>query len=388
MADHKARRPSLTTAAVLVAGLPLAAFGIANWVDVATRSYAGNDFHLYWVAARVGWTRGWAAIYEPAIYGHEVARLSGHIEAFLSPPPLAWLVTPFAALPYRPAFAAWSAVTTACFLAAWALSAEGDAWRRIAFLVAALGLFPVTFALLLGQATLLVIAGVAAGAFLLRAGRSSWAGVAFAAVAFKPQVALLVPIALVVGRQWRALAVMAAVDAALAIASLVAIGPGGVHAYIEVSRFWGAWEFVRRNTLAYQLSAWLPAQAVVGGAILLTALALYRNRRAGGDRLLALALAGSVLAAVYLNEEDLACLALAGWLWLRQPTGVAFGVWATLAAAAMLLVNVAGPRPLLALLVGGLVVAAWRGHGPLDGPVEQRSGSSEMTPRPTTAVRS
>jgi len=52
----------------------------------------------------------------------------------------------------------------------------------------------------------LVAAGVAASYALLRADRQIWAGVALGALALKPQLALLVPVALLVARKDRACA--------------------------------------------------------------------------------------------------------------------------------------------------------------------------------------
>src|SRR5436309_1306930 len=87
--------------------------------------------------------------------------------------------------------------------------------RRNLFLAAAVGWLPVIYGLQLGQPALLVAAGVAVSCALLWR-KQDWAAGAFLAVlVLKPQLALLVPAALLLAGRWRAFAA-----AAIAISAL------------------------------------------------------------------------------------------------------------------------------------------------------------------------
>jgi alpha-1,2-mannosyltransferase len=72
------------------------------------------------------------------------------------------------------------------------------------------------------------------GGFAALARRPALAGLLLGLLTYKPQFALLVPIALAASRQWRALAVAAAAACALALASVAAFG-------IEPWRVWLEW---------------------------------------------------------------------------------------------------------------------------------------------------
>src|SRR2546423_12125353 len=81
---------------------------------------------------------------------------------YVTPPPLAWLVTQLALLPYQVAYWLRRALMLAALLVAWHLAAPGTGRPRVIFLVAAIGWLPIIYGLQLGPPALLVAAWEAA----------------------------------------------------------------------------------------------------------------------------------------------------------------------------------------------------------------------------------
>ncbi len=177
-----------------------------------------GDFLSLWSFGRWVWDKPFAGIYHPAaLHGFQLSLgAPATIHAPYPYPPLfALIMAPFALLPVRAAFWAFSAVGLAAFLAA--CLAGRFAWRDLLWLMA---LPAVPICLVGGQNGLLSGAFMVAGLRLLPR-RPLLAGLAFGLLAFKPQLGLLVPVALLAARQWRAIAAaMLAVLAQIVIAGL------------------------------------------------------------------------------------------------------------------------------------------------------------------------
>lgn len=190
--------------------------GIANRAG----GVLGNDFLVFFSAADL--VRSGAA----AADIFDAARLQAHQDALSGlgvhlpwayPPHLLLLVRWMAALPYAAALGLWLAATTLPF-AVLARRASGAAWVLI--LLAP----PVVQNAADGQNGALTATLILAGVTALAAGRSLLAGVAFGLLVYKPQVAVLAPIALVAARDRRALVGFALGAAALPALSLVVDG--------------------------------------------------------------------------------------------------------------------------------------------------------------------
>src|SRR5262249_58736086 len=111
---------------------------------------------------------------------------------------------PLAALPYLPAFVAFEAVTLVlCLIVVREIFADRS-WSAIFPVLA----FPAVFwALGLGQNSFLTASLFGAGTLWIDR-RPIVAGVCLGALCYKPHFALLVPLALLAGGHWRALATM------------------------------------------------------------------------------------------------------------------------------------------------------------------------------------
>jgi hypothetical protein len=319
-----ASRRNLVVAGAGAAAVILAGYDLWLWLTSYIGDNFHNDFTFYFAAARLGLAHGWSHLYDLKLQQEQLDAIGSQIKVaqlarYVSPPPLAWLVVPLTLLPYRVAYWVWSAILLAALALAWQVAAPGRGRTRTLFLVAAIGWLPVIYGLQLGQPALLVAAGVAASYGLLRR-KSEWAaGAVLGLLVLKPQLALLVPAALLVTGRWRAFAASAVVLALLGAASAIALGPRGIADYQGILSFASTVPENQSQTLA----AWihnLAATRVVQAAVALWALALaYRLRARGIETTFAIALVGGLAASPYVHWDDLTMLGLAILLFMRGP---------------------------------------------------------------------
>lgn len=359
MTEQSARWRNLGIAAAAMASALYAAFDVYQWIGVYEYDHFHNDFTFYFAAARVGLSDGWPSLYDLARQQAELTAMGSGITIaelarFISPPPLAWLAVPFTALPYPAAYWAWSLMLVAALGVTWWCAAPDAGRARVIFLAAAFGWFPVIYGLQLGQPGLIVAAGVAASYALLSRNHQWWAGVALGALAFKPQLAFLVPLGLLAARQYRAFAGSVIALGVLAALSVVALGPSGVSAYLDRLHFASTVPVNRALTLAYVLGdAARPVQVFVAAW---TMLIIYRLRHRGVELIYACALAGGMLATPYAHLDDLAMLGLAAWLALRAGVPVVVWVYFLVGVIGIEGEPIWGPLPVLAIEVLALAL--------------------------------
>ncbi len=182
----------------------------------------GTDFISFWT---VSWAllHGQAhAIYDPAaIAGVEQAMVHPKSTAFYAweyPPNALLIVYPLALLPYLWSLTLWLSFGAALYLTA--------LWRilpRPLTLWAGLAYPAVLVTIGHGQNALLTT-GLLGWGVLLLPRRPLTAGILFGILAFKPQLALLVPVVLIAIGQWRAIVAATTTLLALAIASDILFG--------------------------------------------------------------------------------------------------------------------------------------------------------------------
>jgi hypothetical protein len=312
---------------IVLIGLAINQFRIAleDW-GIVFRRPGFADFGNYYLYAEVGLHHGWNHLYDIVAQRQEWLRLGGAdvIPWFpiIYPPPLPWLAAPFTLLTLPVAFAFWTALLLGCILLAWRL--VGPTRSRLArwtALAAMLAVFPVLYALILGQVLILELAAIAAAWWLVARGREIPAGVLLTVLVFKPQVAILVPLALLVIGRWRTVAVWLTGSALIAIIALITTGVDGLHDYaLRLSQAAGtAPEFLvpTQFTLAGIFGHGMLAVAVAGLLVALTIAVAYKHRREGPSIPVACALVGSMLVTPYLHSQDLATLLLAGGIALH-----------------------------------------------------------------------
>ena len=338
-----------------------AIFDLYQWALAYAGDRFHNDFTFYFAAAKIGLTHGWGSIYDLALQQAQLDAMGSRITIaqlarYISPPPVAWSALPFTALPYEVAYWVWSALLVAALAAAWWLVSPPVGRARVIFLAAALGWLPVIYGLQLGQPGLFVALGVAGSYALLKANRPLWAGVALGALALKPQLGFLVPLALLAAREYRAFLGSVIALGVLGVASVLALGADGLNSYFDRLSFAAGVPVNRELTIAYvagtgnatRLIQFTLAVWSVGLAALL--------RRRGIEWMYACALVGGMLATPYVHLDDLVMLGLAAWLLLRARPVAWTWVYALAGVLAVEGEPIWGPVPVIVAELGALVL--------------------------------
>jgi len=312
-------RLAIWSGAVLLGylGLLVGCYAQGLWFD-GPGGFQDADFLNVFAAGRLVLGGNAPAIYDWGIHRQaEVAALGHDFTGYYGwhyPPMLLFAAAPLAALPYLPAWLLWSGATAAGM--AWSL------WRicRDRAVVLALMAAPATlWCVVVGQNGFLTAGLMGAGLELLER-NPVMAGLMLGLLSYKPHFALLLPVALVAGRHWRALA--SATVTTLVFAGSSALVFGG-----ECWRaFFGSLHTTVTEVLCVGGSAWPKLQSVyallhqwtgddrwawaghIGLAVGVVGLAMRAKPFRGQAALL---VAASVLATPYAYVYDLPLLAVA-----------------------------------------------------------------------------
>ena len=201
----------------------IALVGKAVWLFTGAHNHTGDvfgeDFASFWAASRLVLAGHPADAYLPVMHRlAELPVLSRKYEAFYYPPAYLLLCAPLGLLPFFAALAVFQALSGAAFLA----TVHGILRRRWA-IVAALAFPAVPLNLIPGQNAFLTASIVGSGLILLDR-RPRLAGAILGLMVIKPQLALAIPVALLVSRRWRALFCAAASAAGLLALSWLLFG--------------------------------------------------------------------------------------------------------------------------------------------------------------------
>jgi len=289
-----------------------------NGVDRAGKPL-GTDFVSFWTASELALSGRAAEVYDvathwsaqKALFGPDVA-----YSAFFYPPPYLLICLPLAALPYFWSLAAWLGATGAAY---WRVLRAFAGARIDALAILAFPAFLVNAGH--GQNGFLSAALIGGGALLVDT-RPILSGLCFGAMIYKPQLAVMIPIALIAARRWRVLAAAAASASALVAASWIAWGGAIWRAFLTATPL--ARATLERNLVGYEKmqSVFAAVRLLHGGLTLAyslqaaTALAaaaalVWLNRRrfrseAEGPAMVMAAL----LASPFLLDYDLTLLAI------------------------------------------------------------------------------
>ena len=359
-------------------GLAVVALALALdlWHD---RDHNGADFKTYLAAATVGLQQGWSHIYDQALVAVEQTQLvpSQPSQAFITPPTVAWLVTPLTLFPFWTAFGVWAALTFATLAVALAWSGVSTGTMRWIAVIAALAPWWVLYALNRGQCALLVAAGVVVGWRLLRDSRQIAAGLVLSLIFLKPNTAFLVPFALLVAGQVRAFAAWLAAGLVLTVVAALTLGGDGMSAYVNQLLGplpSGADYLTLKGAVGATGVVASVLRVLIAGIVLATAFKL----RSAPALVVPVGILGSLILSPYLHASDLCVFSAAAWIVWEERTApewrVPLGFGWVLASPYL---AVAGLSPALhrmawleyALLLA-LVVVAWR---PLTGAADLRT---------------
>ena len=174
------------------------------------------DFLSYWSASRLVLSGQVASVYD--IHAHRaierlIAPISGW-NPFPYPPPFLFFVTPFGLAPFSLAFLLWVTTTGAIYVAT--VGRDGGVPYAIAQP-------PALTNILIGQNGFLTTA-IFAGALRLLPSRPFFGGAMFGMMIIKPQLALVLPFAMIAGREWKAIAGGIASASAALLLAFIAFG--------------------------------------------------------------------------------------------------------------------------------------------------------------------
>lgn len=316
--------PRLLRLAILVQVMLFAVFVAASHnAFVHLPRPTTTDFASFYAAGRLA-DRGQAAsAYDaPAHRAMEEQVTAPGIDYkyFLNPPPFLLICAPLAALPYLAAFVVFEGLTLALWLAVGTRIAGGGRLAMLALLATP----SVYWALGWGQNSFLT-AGLMGLGTLLLGRRPGLAGAAFGALIIKPHFGLLLPVALICGRQWRA----------VVAAGLTALGLAGLSAALFGIKTWTGFA----HALSHSGQVQLVGHIDPGGAA----------------RLLG---AGPEAAWAVQGMASLAAAGIVSWVWLRRPAEAASRAEARLAALVAGTL-IAMPFLLFYDLVMASIAAAW-----------------------------
>ncbi len=207
----------------------------------------GADFVSFWTASQLALSGRAADVYDvaahwdaqKALFGPDVA-----YTAFFYPPLYLLICLPLAALPYFGSLAAWLGATGYAY---WRVLRTFAGARIDAMAILAFPAFLVNAEH--GQNGFLSAALIGGGALLLDK-RPMLAGLCFGAMVFKPQLAVMIPIALIASRRWTVLAAAAAAASALVAASWIAWGDAIWRAFLASAPL--ARATLERNLVGYE----------------------------------------------------------------------------------------------------------------------------------------
>ena len=346
------RLPPLWLAVAALTAAITTAFGVQRWVAHFLADPYEEDFRLNWVAAKIGLTYGWSHIYDLDLEGSlsqgfgQVGSLIDSMHNYVTPPPLAWLVAPFTVFSVPDGYLAWTVFSLAALIGAWWLVCPGDGVARVTLLLTALAIWPMHYTFWLGQTAVVSIACLALAWWLLD--REMWpaAGAAMALALFiKPQVVLLLPVALLVSGRWRPVLYCVLAGAFLAAVSLALMGSHGISAYLTSVNYTRVNPIHSVLTYAWFGRGFVATAVEIGLGVIALALAWYRRDRT--DLVFALGIVGSTASAFYLHEYDPAVWVLPAWILLRSSLSTPHRAWLLLGIVAAQLVAIGEFRPIL-----------------------------------------
>lgn len=193
------------------------------------------DFLVFWAAARAFIEHKLGMIYSIDVFTDYqnilfADRFPGivHFRPFFYPPIWLLMLAPLGLFAVGKAYTLF--ITGTMALATW-VQVRRDPWGWLAVLVSPAAVWVV----LAGQNTFLSVALFYGGLHFL-AGSPVLAGILLGLLSYKPQIWVLVPLALLAGRHWRALVSMAATVLVLALVSAAIFGPSFWLAFLEAAR--------------------------------------------------------------------------------------------------------------------------------------------------------
>ena len=286
----------------------------------------GDDFINFWSGP-------WLAVHErarevydfDAFHAFQTSVVGSHIDTYnySYPPVLLLLTLPLAFIPYVPALGVWLVATWYAFYRALkAASGEGGLLLSLAT--------PALFVSAIGGQNGALTAALLCGGLVVLDRRPVVAGLLFGCLVYKPQLALMLPIALIAGRRWLTVVTTGATAVTLLAASVALFGMQcwfdyihnlGILRAVALEDGTGVWHramsiFVFARRLGADLQTAYAAQAVFAVvAAIVVGRSWWRGDAAPVRN--ALVVMGTCLVTPYLQDYDLVMSAFVA-VWLKQ----------------------------------------------------------------------
>lgn len=372
------RRRVLYSAALL-AGLAIG-FSVfvltSDGLTTAGGGRMGGDFPAFYAAGRLAGSSDPWRLYDAAAQQDAQRDLFPNVRdgwiPFAYPPYVARLYAPLARLPFRLAYVIHTVLMAGlCVMAVRLLHHRSDrSWLMGSAI--ALTFYPMAVAILGGQNTALSFFCAAATVAALRGGMTFQAGVWLGVWLFKPQLALVVTVFLVLAGHWRVLAGFAVVALALYLAEVPSRGLAwpvqwyelGVRPFIAADLQANSAAAISLRETAYRVGAASLAVPIVATTLLLAMVAV-RFRRLSCEAVVGGAAAAAVLVSPHALFYD-GGLALIGLLTLDPlrppPTRPLTAAWL---AAPLQLAAAAFPVSVTTVTLIGTSIGAFMRGGQL-----------------------
>lgn len=302
----------------------------------------GSDFSNVYAAGRFVQEGKPAAPFNPGLQQAKEKAIFGKSTQFYGwhyPPFFLLIAAPLASLPYLSALAVWQLSSFLLYLAALAALLRQSDWTaspkdmRWLLLAAA---FPAVFVNLIHGHNGFLTTALLAGGLAALDRRPLMAGILFGLLAYKPQFAIAIPLALIATGRWRTLAAAALTIAALAGLVTALFGTGVWSAFLASTHFTRIVVLEQGNTGFNKIQsvfAWarlwgcsVPLaylfQGIASAAAAAALVIIWRKPASFADRGAALCLA-ALLTTPYCLDYDL--MALAPAIALLGAQGVARG---------------------------------------------------------------
>jgi hypothetical protein len=402
MASNERRWPWIAQVALMVAPLMLVWTAYGQLPYLGRHLFAGQifggDFMDFWTGARLALHGRVGELFDPPLYDRATAAIWGPglgAISFAYPPVILPLIAWTGLLAYPWALAAWSAAGVA------ALAAAMQPYARKLWVLAAVLVSPAVLACLTDGQNGLFSGALLLGSIRLLDRRPRLAGLLIGLLIFKPQLGLLIPLALAASGRWRTIAAAAASGCVLIVASLAFGGLEAWRLYLTEAAPHQAWLVTHGRgmmaamtpsplmSLVFAGAPWAVAVAVQAAFSLAAAglvLVWFRGAAKAGRRLTALdavvLMTAGLLASPYSYTYDMSGLAAALLVAsLEQPSRDELAAWRWGVAALwsapilMTMVGLAGysfnapwPPVGLGLVVLGLILTVMAARRSADAP--------------------
>jgi alpha-1,2-mannosyltransferase len=330
-----AENKPFAVAAGICSGLGLGAWGFYFRALTGARE---EDWMVYYTAIRTYFDAKLSLLYDgAALTARMNALFAGWLthplplHPWLYPPHYLLLLLPLGLLPPAAGLVLFLGGGLAALLAA-LMSFFAEPRRRLIAILMVLLCPASAITVFLGQNTFLTCA-LFVGGFALLGRQPVLAGALLSVLTYKPQFFLLVPVALLAGRQWKAIAAAAATAAVLCLASVALFGfdpwRDWLRVMTEPSALFVQWTTLARlngqSVFTYASLLGAPhglANALQACAAVFAAAAVWAAYRSAlpPQRKLAVLLAATMLAAPHVIDYDALMLGLAAALLLEEPS--------------------------------------------------------------------